>query len=57
MPQFRHAQVRPRVEVLARKHGLPFHSMSYWAAMRKTFSNLEKVSQQLKAAEEEEGEE
>jgi fatty acid desaturase 2 (delta-6 desaturase) len=48
MPQFRHPLVRPRVEALAKKHNIPYQSLSYWDAMKKTFKNMEQVSKELR---------
>lgn len=47
MPQFRHPAVKERVRTLAQKHNLPFHTMSYWGAIKTTFANLDKVSREL----------
>eukprot|EP00300_Choanocystis_sp_HF-7_P021775 c20871_g1_i1.p2 GENE.c20871_g1_i1~~c20871_g1_i1.p2 ORF type:complete len:425 (-),score=69.43 c20871_g1_i1:13-1287(-) len=40
MPQFRHPQIQDRVRALARKHGLPYHCVSYLTAWRMMFANL-----------------
>jgi len=44
MPQFRHAQIAPRVRKLFEKHGLRYDCRSYWGALRATFSNLYDVA-------------
>jgi len=48
MPQFRHPQIVPRVRALAKKHGIPYHSASYFDAVGKTYSNLQEVSKDLR---------
>mmetsp|Transcript_15241 Transcript_15241/g.20122 ORF Transcript_15241/g.20122 Transcript_15241/m.20122 type:complete len:428 (+) Transcript_15241:38-1321(+) len=47
MPQFRHPKVSPRVRAIFEKHGVTYISMSYWKAMRVTFSNLDKVGRDV----------
>jgi len=48
MPQFRHPKVAKRVEVLAKKHGIPYHCTSYFEAVNRTFENLAEVSHDLR---------
>ncbi len=49
MPQFRFRddKFRSKVQALANKHSLPYISLSYWDALKKTFANLNHVSNQL----------
>ena len=47
MPQYRNWLVRDRVKAFAKKHGLPYHLISYPEAIKATFGNLHNVSKQL----------
>jgi len=43
MPQFRQREIKEKVKALAEKHGLPYVTMTYWEAVKKTFANLQEV--------------
>lgn len=47
MPQFRHPEVMPRVQELARKYNIQYNLVSYSEAVRSTFQNLAHVSEEL----------
>ena len=49
MPQFRARLVQDRVKALAKRHGIPFYSTSYWDAIRKTHRNLANVAEEVKS--------
>ncbi|XP_037048906.1 acyl-lipid (8-3)-desaturase-like isoform X2 [Bradysia coprophila] len=51
MPQFRQPLIIDRVKTLAKKHNLPYICYSYAEAIRQTYLNLHKVSQELIDAE------
>jgi len=43
MPQFRQPEASARVEALCKKHGLHYHTMTYFEAVYHTFKNLNDV--------------
>lgn len=47
MPQFRNRLIAPRVKALFRKHGLPYHEMSWCSALEATFLNLDHVGKEV----------
>lgn len=51
MPQFRQPLIMDRVRALAKKHNLPYTCYSYAEAIRQTYLNLHKVSEELIHAE------
>ena len=47
MPQFRHPTISPRVKAMFEKHGLKYDQRNYIDAMQCTFSNLNKVGEDI----------
>ena len=47
-PQFRFAQIYPRIKALFEKHGETYICMGYFEAIGVTFSNLKKVAKEAR---------